>query len=93
MYSALGKLKGIGTYSKEHLFRTACLVCNKKHPSKAFVVMGGGASKKHYQLLTAAGINNIDELDHHLGTNLDAGDVAYYFCMGSPGGRTPKFSN
>ena len=76
------KIKGIGAYSSEHLFRSACLMVGTKHPSKSFVRMGSGAN---YSTLRKLGITNIDQLNHEL-TNrgydtIDAGEIAYLICM------------
>lgn len=74
-------IAGMGTYSKEHLFRSSCLITNKKHPSTEFVVMGGGASKAKYEILKKAGMMNLRDVNYNLGTSLDAGELGYYMCM------------
>ena len=79
---AFSTFKGIGVYSKEHFFRTACLVKGKRHPSKDFVVMGGGASKQKYKILKELGINNVSDACKKINKDIDAGELAYYLCMG-----------
>ena len=76
------KLKGVGQYSKEHMFRTACLVKGKKHPAKKFVIMGSGASKTKYQKFVKSNIRNVADVNKMLKSNIDAGEIAYYLCMG-----------
>ena len=75
---AAEKLPGVGQYSKEHIFRTACLVAGKKHPSTEFVVMGSGTN---YEPLYREGIMNMNDLNSKWDISMDAGELAYHVCM------------
>ena len=80
------KVPGIGQYSTEHLFRTALLMVDKRHPCVAFVVMGTGASNRKYDTFRHHGINNLAAFNacaHALGYTqlLDGGELAYALCM------------
>ena len=74
---------GTGSYNSEHLYRTACLVLHRKHPSRNFVKMGSGTK---YNELIQAGIENMDDFETKWRemTNIpcvDAGELAYIVCM------------
>ena len=77
------KIRGIGPYSKEHLYRSALLMTGKRHPSTEFVKMGSGAC---YDLLRQVNIKNIHELNTELqliypgSEEIDAGNIAYIMC-------------
>jgi|TARA_B100001250_G_scaffold161809_1_gene138991 hypothetical protein len=75
-------LAGAGSYNSEHLYRTACIVLGRKHPSREFVIMGSGTD---YSELIELGIKNMDEMDKKWReiTNIpyiDAGELAYLVC-------------
>jgi len=80
-------LHGVGKYSQEHLVRTACLMMDEAHPSNEFVIMGGGADEKKYQIFRDNGINNMKQFNEALKQinpdypHIDAGDLAYLLCM------------
>ena len=83
------KIKGISTYSSEHLLRTACVMKNLRHPSETFVPMSPSLVGK-YNMFREWGITNMKELHEamakyeHVDTikNIDAGEFAYLMCMG-----------
>ena len=81
------KLPGVGQYSKEHLYRTACLLNEIPHPCKKFVEMGGGSNYVKYNPLRQMGIFSIRQLNEKLqelypnSNHIDAGNLAYIICM------------
>jgi len=84
---AIEHLDGVGKYSAEHLFRTACLMTDIPHPSQEFVIMGTGASSASYDFLRCHNLHNMTDLNSALERNgfrtLDAGELAYIVCMRS----------
>jgi len=76
------KLPGIGTYGKEHFFRTLCVVNNIPEPSTSFIVMGSGASTKKYDALRAMGFSNMHDVNAQLAVPMSAGELACYLCLG-----------
>ena len=92
------QIPGIGTYSKEHLFRTACLIKGTKHPSPKFVTMGSGANNARYAIFRDHGVKNIAEFNAKatsLGCpmDVDAGELAYLVCMVKSPPSPPLESN
>ena len=56
------KLPGFGSYSMEHIYRTACLMVGMTHPSRAFIRMGSGAD---YNELKRLGIRNMADFEQY----------------------------
>ena len=78
------RLRGVGQYGSEHMLRTAFLMANMPHPSRKFAIMGTGANKETYEVLTSHGIHTMNDLDKAMGSyglpQLDAGELAYALC-------------
>ena len=71
------RVKGIGTYSSEHLIRTVLVINNIRHPIKSFITMGSANDSE----LKKFGIYNMDQFNKLSSSFVDAGELAYVLCM------------